>query len=90
MVADNWSFIWAVITCQWQLIAPQTPHSFHNIKEWWLVGIMLNYHIQLYFEFYSILNNSLWFYNSSDGLLLHDDHSHYMYVCLESYNFYTH
>lgn len=90
MVAGNCSFIPVVIACQKQLIAPQPPHLFYNIKEWWLVGIMLNLHIQWDFEFYSILNNSLWFYNSSDGLLLHDNRSHYMYVYLENYNFCTH
>jgi len=50
---------------------------------------MLNSHFQLDFEFYSILTNSLWFYNGSDGLFLYGNHANYMYVFLENYNFYS-
>lgn len=42
IATHNCSFIPVVIACQYQLIAQPKPHSFQNIKEWWLVGIMLN------------------------------------------------
>lgn len=42
MAADNCSFIPVVIACQKQLIALLKPHSFHSVRGWWLVGIMLN------------------------------------------------
>lgn len=42
IATHNCSFIPVVIACQYQLIAQPKPHSFQNIKKWWLVGIMLN------------------------------------------------